>query len=172
VIGHVNGTVIARCQLALHGKYTELFTSMGKTVLIVDDNVDLRRIFARFLQSRGYETLEATSGKEAISTAVRLRPNLIVLDLTLPDMRGTDVAEAIRKDSATAHIPIVGCSAHFGMEFRREALRSGMAHYLQKPVSAATIASIVEQFIASKEAASESAREQFCSGLSTSNHLG
>ena len=139
---------------------------MGKNVLIVDDNADLRRILAKFLQSHGYETLEATSGKEAISTAVTLKPNLILLDLTLPDMRGTDAAKAIRKNPATAHIPIVGCSAHFGMEFRQEALQSGMAHYLQKPVSAAAIVSLVEQFIPSKEAAAEAHRSDFAAAWS------
>ena len=139
---------------------------MGKNILIVDDNADLRRILAKFLQSHGYEISEATTGKEAISTAVRLKPDLILLDLTLPDMSGTEAAKAIRRDPATAHIPIVGCSAHFGMEFRREALRSGMAHYLQKPVSAAAIASVVEQFIARDNSASEAYVSDFAGAWS------
>jgi CheY-like chemotaxis protein len=123
---------------------------MAKNVLIVDDNVDLRRILAKFLQACGYETSEARNGQEAINTAIAVKPNLILLDLTLPDMKGTDAARAIRKYPATAHIPIVGCSAYFGTEFRQEALRSGMDDYLQKPISAAGIVAVVEQLIVSE----------------------
>ena len=118
---------------------------MTKSVLIVDDNEHLRRILATFLQCRGYETSEAASGHEAIKTAIARKPNLILLDLTLPDMKGTDVARAIRKYPSAARVPIVGCSAYFGSELRQEALRAGMADYLQKPISAA-IESIAEQF--------------------------
>lgn len=120
---------------------------MSKNILIVDDNRDLREILARFLRSCGYETLEARGGQEAIDIAIAAKPNLIVLDLTLPDMKGTDAARALRKYPRTAHIPIVGCSAYFGREFRQEALRSGMVDYLQKPISAAAIAAVVEQLI-------------------------
>jgi len=104
---------------------------MAKSVLIVDDNEHLRRILATFLQSRGYEISEAASGHEAIATAIAMKPNLILLDLTL-------------------HVPIIGCSAYFGSELRQEALRAGMADYLQKPISAAEIESIVEQLILSE----------------------
>ncbi len=120
---------------------------MAKHVLIVDDNRHLRQILAMFLQSRGYETSEAASGHEAIETAIAAKPNLILLDLTLPDMKGTDAARAIRKSPSTAHVPIIGCSAYFGSEFRQEALRAGMDDYLQKPISAAGIEAVVEQFI-------------------------
>ncbi|HEY7220830.1 MAG TPA: response regulator, partial [Candidatus Binatia bacterium] len=123
---------------------------MAKNVLIVDDNVDLRRILAKFLQSCGYETTEARSGQEAIDTAIAAKPNLILLDLTLPDMKGTDAARALRKYPTTAHIPIIGCSAYFGTEFRQEALRSGMTDYVQKPISAAGIATVVKQLIPSE----------------------
>jgi CheY-like chemotaxis protein len=123
---------------------------MAKNVLIVDDNGHLRRILATFLQSRGYETSEAASGHEAIETAIAVKPNLILLDLTLPDMKGTDAARALRKSPSTARIPIVGCSAYFGSELRQEALRAGMADYLQKPISAAGIEAVVEQLIFSE----------------------
>ena len=123
---------------------------MANKVLVVDDNGHLRQILARFLQSRGYETSEAASGQEAIETAISAKPNLILLDLTLPDMKGTEAAKAIRKHPGTAHIPIVGCSAYFGAEFRQEALRAGMTDYLQKPISAAGIAAVVEQLILSE----------------------
>jgi len=120
---------------------------MTKNVLVVDDNGHLRRILVTFLQSRGYATSEAATGHEAIETAIAVKPNLILLDLTLPDMKGTDAAEAIKKYPSTAHIPIVGCSAYFGREFREEALQAGMTDYVQKPISADHIETLIEQYI-------------------------
>jgi CheY-like chemotaxis protein len=124
--------------------------STAKNVLIVDDNGDLRRILALFLQSRGYETSEAATGHEAIEIAIVEKPDIILLDLNLPDMKGTDAARKIRKYPSTAHIPIVGCSAYSEVELVQEALRAGITDYAQKPFSATAIATIIEQLILSK----------------------
>ena len=123
---------------------------MAKNVLIVDDDGDLRRIFAKVLQSRGYETSEAASGHEAIETAIAKKPNLILLDLNLPDMKGTDAARAIRKHPRTAHIPIIASSAYTAAELRQEVLRLGITEYLQKPFSVRGIVTIIEQLILSE----------------------
>ena len=63
-------------------------------------------MLAWLLQPRGYETLQAATGQEAIQVAIAAHPNLILLDLNLPDMNGADVARAIKKDQRTTHIPI------------------------------------------------------------------
>jgi CheY-like chemotaxis protein len=120
---------------------------MTRNVLIVDDNEHLRDILAAILHSSGYEISKAASGIEAIEKALSARPHLILLDLDLPDMKGTAVALAIRKNAMTAHIPIIGCSAFFGPEWRTEALRCGMVDYLLKPISAALIKEKIEKFI-------------------------
>jgi len=120
---------------------------MPKKVLIVDDNEHLRQILGSILRSAGYEISEAASAREAIANAVATNPNLILLDLDLPDMKGTDAAQALTKNATTAHIPIIGCSAFFGAEWRAEALRSGMVDYLVKPISAAIIKARIEKFI-------------------------
>jgi CheY-like chemotaxis protein len=91
---------------------------MTKSILIVDDNENLRKLLVWFLQPRGYETLQAATGKEAIQVAIAAQPNLILLDLNLPDMNGADVARAIKTNTRTAHIPIVGWSAYFGERWR------------------------------------------------------
>ena len=82
------------------------------SILIAEDNEDLRKMLAWLLQPRGYETLQAATGKEAIQVAIAAHPNLILLDLNLPDMNGADVARAIKTNTRTAHIPIVGWSAY------------------------------------------------------------
>ena len=90
----------------------------AKHVLIVEDNPHLRRILAGALEQRGYTISEATTGGEAIVTASKENPKLILLDLSLPDMTGTEAARALKQNPQTAHIPMVGCSAHFGPEWR------------------------------------------------------
>ena len=118
---------------------------MTNNILIVDDNEDLRKVLAWFLQPHGYETLQAATGKEAIEKAIAAQPSLILLDIRLPDMNGVDVARAIKKDQRTAHIPIV-LSAYFGERWREEALRAGMVAYMEKPLSAPVIEATIKQF--------------------------
>ena len=110
----------------------------AKHVLIVEDNLHLRRILAGALEHRGYTISEATTGDEAIVTAIKENPKLILLDLSLPDMTGTEAARALKQNPQTAHIPIVGLD---------QGLRSGMVGYEQKPVPLKDIEAIIEQFI-------------------------
>ena len=120
---------------------------MAKKILIVDDNGHLRQILASILQFSGYEISEAATGTQAIEKADSTQPSLILMDLELPDMTGADAARSIRQNPATAHIPIVGCSAFLGSEWREEALHAGMVDYLVKPISSETIKAKIEEFI-------------------------
>ena len=120
---------------------------MTKKILIVDDNEHLRQLLASILRFSGYEISEAATGTQAIEKAVSAKPNLILMDIDLPDITGADAAQAIRKDPRTAHIPIVGCSAHLGWEFREAALRAGMIDFLVKPLDATVIRAKIEEFI-------------------------
>lgn len=120
---------------------------MAKSVLIVDDNEHLRVILASILRYSGYEILEAESGTQAIEKALSAKPNLILLDLDLTDMSGLDAARVIRKNSTTASIPIIACSAWSGKEWREKALRAGMVDYLQKPIPSELIKAKIERFI-------------------------
>jgi response regulator receiver domain-containing protein len=90
---------------------------MAGVVLIVDDNEHLRSIAALTLRSHGYEILEASTGQEAIEKTLAKHPNLVLLDIDLPDMRGTEVARAIKRDPTTHKIPIIGWSALFWARF-------------------------------------------------------
>jgi two-component system cell cycle response regulator DivK len=120
---------------------------MAKSVLIIEDNEHVREIFVSMLRSDGYEMLDAGTGTQGIEKALSAKPNLILLDLDLPDMTGMDTARAIRKNSSTAHIPIIACSAWSGGEWREEALRAGMVEYLQKPIPSELIKAKVREFI-------------------------
>jgi CheY-like chemotaxis protein len=120
---------------------------MEKNILVVDDNEDLRQIFATTIRFFGYQISEARSGSEAIEKAILAKPSLILLDLGLPDMSGIDAARAIKKNRVTADIPIIACSAFLRWEKLEEARRAGMVDYLQKPVLAALMKAKIEEFI-------------------------
>jgi len=120
---------------------------MPKIVLIVDDDEHLREMFASMLRFSGYAILEAATGREAVNKAISEKPDLILLDIELPDIKGPEVARAIRKNPTSAHIPIIGCSAFFGWEYRKEALDAGMDDYLVKPISLEVIKTKIEEFI-------------------------
>ena len=103
--------------------------------------------------SHGFCNLVATKHyrrqlvKKALKKALAAQPNLILLDVHLPDMNGVDAARTMKKDQRTAHIPIVGWSAYFGERWREEALRAGMVAYMEKPLSAPVIEATIKQFI-------------------------
>lgn len=124
---------------------------MPKTVLIVEDNDHLRDILASMLRFSGYEIVEAGTGGEAMRQALGAKPNLILLDLDLPDIRGLDVARKMKATKAIAHIPIIACSASSDWEWRDESLRAGMVEYLQKPIHFSAMKEIIDKVILTAE---------------------
>jgi two-component system, cell cycle response regulator DivK len=105
-------------------------------VLIVDDNEKNRRLARDVLGAAGLRTLEAPTGAEAIAMAAEHVPDVILLDLRLPDMDGIDVARELRGAARTAGIPVVALSAlqPEGEATRDWLLAAGFAGYLQKPI--------------------------------------
>ena len=99
------------------------------------------------LQFSDYAVSEAATGTEAIEKAVSAEPNLIVLDLELPDLCGVSVAQAIRENPRTTRIPIIGWSAYIGWEYRKAALDAGMIDYLEKPVHSAMLRAKIEEYL-------------------------
>ena len=80
---------------------------MSKTILLVDDYPDFTSLLAKHLRMEGYQTLVANNGQDAIKQAKSKRPDLIVLDIMMPDLGGTEVRVELLKDSATKDIPII-----------------------------------------------------------------
>lgn len=103
-------------------------------VLIVDDSEKNRKLAREVLHAAGFRTLEAARGDEAIAVAVERRPDLILLDLRLPDMDGTDVACRLRDGAETGRIPVVALSASPIAGGSDWLLASGFDGYLQKPI--------------------------------------
>jgi two-component system cell cycle response regulator DivK len=104
-------------------------------VLIVDDNEKNMKLARDVLRLAGFRTLEATTGGESISLAREHRPDVILMDIRLPDMDGTAAAREIKADPATAAIPIVALTSLAMKGDRELLLRSGFDGYLEKPIS-------------------------------------
>ncbi len=115
-------------------------------LLIVDDEPSIRSLLTQELGQAGYRTLEAANGAEALSLARRYRPDLILLDVMMPDISGFDVTRVLKTDPATASIPILILSI---IEDRQRGLTLGADAYLTKPVESDrlldTIASLLTQ---------------------------
>lgn len=103
-------------------------------VLIVDDSDKNRKLARDVLHAAGLRTLEAARGSEAIALAASCRPDVILLDLRLPDMDGTDVARGLRGQPATGRIPVVALSASAYAWSSERLLAAGFDGYLQKPI--------------------------------------
>jgi two-component system, cell cycle response regulator DivK len=103
-------------------------------VLIVDDNEKNRKLARAVLSAAGLRTIEAANGNAGIAMATERLPDVMLLDLQLPDMAGTDVARELRKEARTAHLPIVAWSARPYLGDRARLLAAGFVGYLEKPI--------------------------------------
>jgi DNA-binding response OmpR family regulator len=104
------------------------------TILIADDNDDLRVMLSQFLAANGYRAVEAADGHEAVEAAARERPDLIVMDLGMPAMDGISAVAEIRRRDPSAETPVLIISAYDRLEYRTEALNAGCVGFLTKPV--------------------------------------
>lgn len=106
-----------------------------KKILLVEDNADLRELLTIAVNYLGYEAIVATTGEEAIELASAKQPDLILMDIGLPKLSGTDATASIKRNRETMHIPIVILTARRAHDETKRALESGAVEVLQKPVS-------------------------------------
>ena len=122
----------------------------AERILVVDDSGDVRSFLVLLLErSGGYETLEAATGEEAVEKAISGRPDLILMDIRLPDISGVDATKAIRNNPSTAQIPIIAYSALHLVGWKEQALKAGMVAYLQKPINFELLMETIQKFIPS-----------------------
>lgn len=114
------------------------------TVLVVDDHTDSRHICEIILSRRGYEVISAGDGKSGLEMARLAKPGLIILDIALPRMDGWSVIEELRRDEATAAIPVILYTAHSLDHEQARAQRAGCAGFLVKPCSPQDIIDAVQ----------------------------
>lgn len=105
-----------------------------QTVMVVEDFEDNRFMMRRLLEMSGYNVIEAVDGEEAVEVALRERPGLILMDLSLPRVDGLAATRRLRQHSELSNIPIVAVSAHDTTDFHAEALAAGCNDYVTKPI--------------------------------------
>ena len=109
--------------------------SIGRKLLIVDDERDLRQLLDHNLRQAGYRTVHAASGEEALMQVARHEPDIILLDLNLPDVSGIEVARRLKADARTRATPIIMLTARGGEADRITGLELGAEDYIAKPFS-------------------------------------
>lgn len=120
---------------------------MSKTVLIVEDNELNMKLFRDLLEAHGYNTLETKNGEEALKLARDHHPDLIIMDIQLPEVSGLEVTRWIKNDSEIQSIPIVAVTA-FAMKGDEEKIREGGCEaYIAKPISVTHFIDTVKQFV-------------------------
>jgi two-component system cell cycle response regulator DivK len=121
--------------------------SPSPLVLIVDDVADNREVYAEYLRFRGYRTLEAATGSDAISTVRRHRPAVVLLDLRLPDINGIEVSRQLRATCEGSGAKIIALSACVFPDDVAGALESGCHAFLQKPCLPDAVVSEIERLL-------------------------
>jgi len=116
----------------------------AETVLIVEDNERSMKLFRDVLEVRGYLTLEATTGAKALDLATRHLPDVVLMDVQLPDVDGVEALRRIRTDARTAFLPVVAVTAQAMDGDRERFLRAGFDAYLSKPVDIAELLDVVK----------------------------
>lgn len=109
---------------------------MGNTILVVDDSPDIALISARMLTSRGFATITANDGAEALLLVTRERPSLILLDVMMPGMSGLDVLRELKADPHTSTIPVIMVTAKTTDDDVLSGYQQGADYYITKPFTA------------------------------------
>ncbi|WP_029005868.1 response regulator [Azorhizobium doebereinerae] len=119
---------------------------MPKTVMIVEDNELNMKLFHDLLEAHGYRTVETRNGIEAMDLARAHQPDLILMDIQLPEVSGLEVTKWLKADAELKSIPVVAVTA-FAMKGDEERIRAGGCEaYLSKPISVAKFLETVRQF--------------------------
>ncbi len=123
---------------------------MPKTVLIVEDNELNMKLFNDLLEAHGYNTIQTRNGVEAVELTRQHMPDLILMDIQLPEVSGLQVTQWIKDDDALRHIPVIAVTA-FAMKGDEEKIRQGGCEaYLSKPISVAKFVETVRNYLDDK----------------------
>jgi two-component system, cell cycle response regulator DivK len=120
---------------------------VSQLILIVDDNENNRKLARDVLEFAGFTTVEATGGVEGVAVAMERKPDLVLMDIRMPDLRGTEALKLLREDSRTAEIPIVALTSSTMQGDEQQFLHDGFDGYLAKPISVREFPDKVREFL-------------------------
>ena len=117
------------------------------TILVVDDFDDTRWLLRTWLEKRGFRVIEAENGNEAVLEAQSKSPDLIIMDLEMPELDGLSATKQIRGDAKLADVPIVAVSAYGAEQFRGLALQAGCNEYVSTPFEPAELERLIRSYV-------------------------
>ena len=118
-----------------------------KTILVVEDNSDLRMLLKVHLKILRYESIFAANGQQAVNMAASQKPDLILMDIILPEMDGLEATRLIRKDSKSSSIPILAVTALSGPKAKEACLKYGCNDYIPKPFTVEELGTRIESLL-------------------------
>lgn len=118
-----------------------------KTILVVEDSKTARKVVSMVLGRKGYKIIEATSGTEALLAIEGIAPDLVLLDVMLPDMTGYEVLSTIRKNSELSEVPVVMLTSKCGSADRLKGMVTGSNEYLTKPFDPAKLLVVLDKYL-------------------------
>ena len=129
-----------------------VMTSPERTVLIIEDEADAAELFAEMMRVSGFRVLKTSSSAPALSMMTAEKPDIVLLDIMMPDVSGLDVLRQMRSDPALASIPVVIVSAKSMPADIRHGIEAGASTYLTKPVGFLELREAVERALGSQSA--------------------
>ena len=123
------------------------------TVLIVEDNELNMKLFRDLLEAHGIDTVEARNGKVVMDIARAKKPDLILMDIQLPEVSGLDVTRWLKDDAELKHIPVIAVTAFAMKDDEEKILSAGCEAYISKPISIIPFLNTVRRFLGEEELA-------------------
>lgn len=122
-------------------------SAVEKTVLIVEDNELNMKLFHDLLEAHGIKTVETRDGTQVVDLARRSRPDLILMDIQLPEVSGLEVTKWLKNDDELRHIPVIAVTA-FAMKGDEQKIREGGCEdYISKPISVSKFLEVIESYL-------------------------
>ena len=117
----------------------------GATILVVEDDNDIRLLLRAVLEVEGYNVVEATTGREALEVGAKVQPQLILMDISLPLLDGLSATRLIKAEENLRDVPVVCVSAYDSA--RRRAIQAGCAEFVVKPIEVEELKAIVARLV-------------------------
>ncbi len=125
---------------------------MTRTILLIEDNEQNLYLATFLLEQNGFKVVTARSGPEGVALAAQIQPDLIILDIQLPQMDGYAVARELRKNPALKEVPIVAVTSYAMVGDRERTLEAGCNGYIEKPINPDTFRSQIEKYLKARPA--------------------
>jgi CheY-like chemotaxis protein len=146
---------------------TSGLTKKDSLILVVDDQVDNVALLSFDLQQKGYRVVTATNGVEAVRVAVLMKPNLILMDISMPELDGLAATSKIREDESLRAVPVIAVTAFTTAGFRRAAYDVGFDGYITKPIELQQLHELIVRLLSQTQD-----RDQHSSGGITDSDTG